>query len=137
MNVNDLQSELSAMHHIGEALSRLDEPTRARVLRWIHERFESAAAAAPAAPSAAPSQPPALRIVASAPRDEALSVSWDEMFDDDPAESVASAAPAPQSVAVLLHEFVAEFQGIAREWGEACATPAETVSPAPALSVAS
>ena len=66
MDVNDLQSELNAMHAIAEALSPLDAPTRARVLRWTHERFQAGAPSLSPAPAGQPSSAsptvPALRI---------------------------------------------------------------------------
>ena len=137
MDVNDLQSELTAMHRVAEALSGLDAPTQARVLRWMHERFQAGVPAPSPAPIVQPhpasSAAPALRIVAPQAVDEALSVTWDEIVN--PARS-PSAAATP-SVTGLLHEFVTEFQDIAREWDAACAAPADADDSEPVLSAAS
>ena len=137
MDVNDLQSELTAMHHIAEALSQLDAPTRGRVLRWMHERFQAGVPAlspAPLAPLAQSSAAPALRIVVPQPIDEALSVTWDEIVE---ASTGQSPSPDGQSVTGMLHEFVSEFQGIAREWSAACAAPADADDSEQVLSAAS
>ena len=38
---HSLDAELAAMQEIATALHRLDQPTRARVLHWIVERFQA------------------------------------------------------------------------------------------------
>jgi hypothetical protein len=107
------------MEDIATALGQLDEPTRLRVLNWIEERFRVGA------PSVAPPAP--LRAVAGLPprpepdqgADETLAVSnLDDFFDArEPKALNTPATPAQgQSVTGMLHDFVVEFQGIAREW---------------------
>ena len=113
---NDLERELRAMQDIALSLQRLDAPTRARVLHWLEERFSgdtSFPAAAPAPFTAAVTE---LRIVPPQPAgvDEGLSMpTATDLFSP---RSAAPPGAAPQPVTALLHEFVAEFQELAREW---------------------
>lgn len=123
-----LQTELSAMREIAVALSHLDEPTRARVMRWAEERFRGGATVV--------LPPPALYAVARTRpgadpppnTDEALSVSTlDDFFDPTvPKVSEERATEVPdQSVTGMLHDFVEEFQDVVREWNVACSVPAD------------
>ena len=143
MVTNGLDRELSTMQDIAMALVELEPAARARVLRWLQERFLVEATPVPSAATAPPFSAVApLRAVprAVSASDELLSV---EMLEDMfvpcrvptstaiaaaplPALVLApAAAPAPQTIAGMLTEFVAEFQDIAREWDDACAAPAD------------
>jgi len=125
---NDLQVELAAMRKISAVLNRLDEPTCARVLHWITERFQGAApvvtqpAPLHAVPGPLPSPAP------DQAEDEALSISaLTDYFDRRPLKAVkkpAAEAP-PQSVNGMLHDFVTEFQDVVRDWNVACDGPAD------------
>ena len=141
MVTDGLDRELSTMQDIAMALIDLEPAARARVLRWLQERFLVEATPAPSAATA-----PSFSAVAplrAVPRavsasDELLSV---ERLDDlfvpcrvhtstaiataPPPALAPAAAPAPQTITGMLTEFVAEFQDIAREWDDACAAPAD------------
>jgi hypothetical protein len=91
---NSLDTELRAMQEIATILHRLDQPTRARVLRWIVERFQSDAAfVATGAPVMPPSAVTAPRGVqpASNSHDDTLSTDrLDEFFEDaEPEAAIA------------------------------------------------
>ena len=121
---NDLSAELATMQAMASALGRLDPSARTRVLHWLQQRFDGAAApeiAAPFVPAL-----PVLRVVpppASA-ADDLLSVeTLADLFTPLPARAPAASAPP---IAVMLHEFVAEFQDLAREWDGACDAPVDS-----------
>jgi len=137
-NGNALQAELTAMQDIAFALSKLDEPTRARVLRWVDERFRGADIPATVAPEelyavcdlptdTAPGK-------AKAGNDDALNDFFDRCDAEEPALLKDRAAVAPKkSVPGMLNDFVTEFQDIVREWNVACSEPTdESVEPADA-----
>ena len=112
----DLDAELATMQGTALALGRLDPPARTRVLHWLQERFEGATEPAAAIAVPATPAPPVLRVVPppTGAADEFLSVeTLRDLFTPLPADApAASAAP----IAVMLHEFVAQFQELAREW---------------------
>ena len=125
-----LNAELAAMQHIAAVLDSLDPSTRARVLHWAAQRIEDAAPVAPPAaalrslsvvrPQAVPETPSV--------DDDTLSVTTlEDLFDQAPGggSGTPAAEPAPQPVAGLLHDFVVEFQSIARDWNAACDEPAD------------
>ena len=114
------------MQHIASALGALDHPARARVLHWAAQRFQGEQPLAPPAPPEAVT-PPRAAPEPDAPVDEALSVSMlDEMFNSSEPPQPAQAADAPaQPIAGLLHDFVVEFQSIARDWSVASAAPSD------------
>jgi hypothetical protein len=115
-----LDAELAAMQQIAAIVGGLDAATRARVLRWAAERYM---AHAPAGVSAAhlPGDTPAEMPDAS---DETLSVSaLDDFFDRREATHPREQAAAPATG--MLHEFVAEFQDMVREWNVAVGAPAD------------
>ncbi len=135
------------------ALVELEPAARARVLRWLQERFlvEAApvpsAATAPSFPTVAPLRAVPRAVSAS---DELLSVeTLEDLFVPCRSQTSAaiaaapllalapSAAPAPQTITGMLTEFVAEFQDIAREWDDACAAPADADRGAMGLRAAS
>ena len=104
---NDLTAEIAAMAKIAAALGDLDASTRARVLRWVADRFSAAALTQP--PVTAPPARP----------DMTLSVDGlGELFADR--KSSAPAEPAvdgpSEPVESMVRGFVDEFQRIAREW---------------------
>ena len=127
------------------ALIELEPAARARILRWLQERFLVEAASVPSAATAPSfSSVTPLRAVPRAvcASDELLSVeTLDDLFvpcrvptsteiatatAPPPALALApAAAPAPQTITGMLTEFVAEFRDIAREWDDACAAPAD------------
>jgi hypothetical protein len=86
--------ELRAMQEIATILHRLDQPTRARVLRWIVGRFHTDAAfgatTTPAAPSSAGTARRSVPLVSNG--DDTLSVDrLDEFFGgEEPAAPIAS-----------------------------------------------
>ena len=112
----DLNAELATMQVTASALGRLDPSARARVLHWLQERFDGATGPAAAIAVPVTPAPPVLRVVPppADAADEFLSVeTLRDLFTPLPADApAASAAP----IAVMLHEFVAEFQDLAREW---------------------
>ena len=117
MVYNDLDAELAAMQQIASVLSRLDPAARTRALHWLQGRFQDGTAAAVAA---APAAIPVLKLVSppEPPADESLSVATlNDFFEARP-----MTVKTPPSVTGLLHEFVAEFQDIAREWNVAAAS---------------
>lgn len=133
-----LDYEIAAMQNIATALGQLDPAARARTLQWLNQRFSVAPAPLAAAPSAPVVVSP-LRIVpmTAVASDEMLSVeTLGDLFDARRAAPAPSAAATP-SVTGMLHEFVTEFQGIAREWDAACAAPADADDSDPVLSAAS
>jgi hypothetical protein len=89
-----LDVELRAMQEIATILHRLDQPTRARLLRWIVERFQTDAAfvatTTPAAPSPAGTARRGVQLVSNG--DDTLSVDrLDEFFNgEEPAAPIAS-----------------------------------------------
>ena len=128
------------MQNIATALGQLDPAARARTLQWINQRFSVSPAPAPLA--AAPSAPVVvspLRIVpaTAVASDEMLSVEMLGDLFEARRPAPAHPAAAPESVTGMLHDFVAEFQGIAREWDAACAAPADADDSEPVLSAAS
>jgi hypothetical protein len=138
MVINDLPAELSAMQDIATRLHELDPTTRTRVLHWIQERFHGDAlspAAAMLTPSLASVE---LRVVPPPAKvtDEALSVGTLTDFFESRGPKIAKEPPA-QSVTGMLHEFVAEFQDLAREWNADGDAAADEPLAAPLLSVAS
>jgi hypothetical protein len=159
MASNDLHLdlELATMQSIATALARLDAAARARTLVWLRLRFDVDIVSAPptAAPDAVPTTVPALQIVSNPTRvavyDDALSVdTLGDLFDcgdanppaqlfdyNDATPQAAAAAAAAPPVTGLLSQLAAGFQELARDWGNACSTPAEaTTAPGP-LSAAS
>jgi len=138
---HSLEVELAAMQEIASALHRLDQPTRARVLHWIVERFQADASfIVSGSTSGAGIAVPAGRAVAAPaePTDETLSIdTLNDLFE--PGAPVA-AAPTPQpaqSITGMLQELVAEFQDLAREWNEPDGRPAEGKTAQPVASVPS
>jgi hypothetical protein len=141
----ELCQELSTMQVVATALAGLEPSARTRVLHWLQERFQNEASTslhetpvpAPApAPAPAPFGP--LRAVpppVNSP-DEALAVgTLDDLFGVPESEAVTPLAAEP--ITALLHEFVAEFQDIAREWDDACGAPVDGRRPTKALPAAS
>jgi hypothetical protein len=138
---NDLATELAAMQDIATALEQLDPATRTRVLHWIQERFQTDAAIAEAAAPVTPPTTVELRVVPSSAKatDEGLAIgALADFFEArGPKVQTESKEPGAQSVTGMLHEFVAEFQDLAREWNaDSGATELEPHN-APRLSVAS
>ena len=139
---SSLDIELGAMQEIATILHRLDQPTRARVLRWILERFHTDAAFVPTgAPVMPPSAATALR---GAPpkaetNDDTLSVDkLDEFFHgDEPEAAPRSAQREAQRVAGLTPEFVAGLQDLSDLWNEPNRGPSVTPGPKPILPIAS
>jgi hypothetical protein len=126
---HSLADELAAMQEIATALHRLDQPTRARVLHWIVERFQVDASfivGSPASAAVAVSAGRAVPAPAESP-DETLSVeTLSDLFEPAGAPAVAApTAQATQSITGMLQELVAEFQDLAREWNEPDGRPAE------------
>jgi len=128
------------MQDIAAALSRLDEPTRARVLHWTEERFQGSAPIirAPAPLYAVPGRRPGAdpdEVV-----DESLSVSTlDDFFvRRGPKALKKPVTEVPgQSVNGMLRDFVSEFQDVVREWNVACDGPADQRTVEPASLIAS
>ena len=120
-----LDLELTTMQAIAVAFDGLEPSTRTRVMRWLQERY--LAEAAPVFP-AIPVLATVTQLRAVPPRpiaqDEFLAVgALTELFKPRQPEIVA--APAEQPVTTMLHEFVTEFQDLAREWdGATQALPA-------------
>jgi hypothetical protein len=134
----DLCTELSAMRDIASALDRLHQPTRARVLRWIVERFQDDApflvTSTPAIASTAVSEWDVLQTAHAV--DESLSVgTLNDLFAPD-APTVAK-EPVTQSVSGMLQELVAEFHDLAREWNGPDAAPVDRQSAEALVPVAS
>ena len=139
---HSLDAELAAMQEIATALHRLDQPTRARVLHWIVERFQAdasfivsgatsiASAAIAAGQQAAPAS--------VEPRDETLSVeTLNDLFEPSPPAVAAPKAAQPtQSITGMLQDLVAEFQDLAREWNEPEVRPVDAKTVQPVASVA-
>jgi hypothetical protein len=139
---NSLDIELGSMQEIATILHRLDQPARARVLRWILERFHTDAEfVATGAPSMSPSTRTALRGVPpkSEPHDDTLSVDrLDEFFEGDELKaSPRSPDRDAQRVAGLASEFVAGSQDLADLWNEPDRGPAVTPGPKPIRPIAS
>jgi hypothetical protein len=131
-----LQLELSTMQEIAVALSRLDPSARARVLRWVQDRFGLEGSSPIESEQQAPTRTTLHAVPQPVLTDEALSVAAIEDMFDAPSTAQTIEAPAT-SVTGLLTEFVAEFQDIAREWDDACAAPVETTRPVRLLSAVS
>ena len=139
-----LQIGLAAMQEIGVVLGRLDEPTRARVLRWTQERFEDAApvAAVPAPLHAVPGPRPVpdARQSADEGADDSLSVTTlNDFFTPKRKKALkkTTTEATGQSVTGMLHDFVAEFQDVVREWNVACDGPGDAGIAEPVRSIAS
>jgi hypothetical protein len=128
------------MQEIATALHRLDQPTRARVLHWIVERFQAdasfivsgATSIASAAVAGGQAVPASVEL-----RDETLSVeTLNDLFEPSaPAVAPPKAQPT-QSITGMLQDLVAEFQDIAREWNEPDVRPADAKTVQPVVSVA-
>ena len=117
------------MQHIAAALGALDDPARARVLDWAAQRFRGELPAAQA-PSPQVATPWPASVKPGGPVDEALSVSTlGDLFvpnvEAEPTPSAAGAEAPVQPVTGMLHDFVVEFQSIARDWNVACADPTD------------
>jgi hypothetical protein len=137
-----LTAELSAMQDIAMTLHRLDQPTRARVLHWIVDRFQTDPDfVVNSAPSIAPAAGTELRLVRPTAEgvDETLSMATlNDLFE--PTITVAPKIPvqtAPQSITGMLQDLVAEFQGLAREWNEPESHPADKPDAKPVVPLAS
>ncbi|MGH9141417.1 MAG: hypothetical protein ACRD2I_09775 [Vicinamibacterales bacterium] len=142
MASNDLDAELSAMQDIATTLHRLDPSTRARVLRWMVERFQADAAFIVNSASAISTVDGLeLRGVPAPARttDETLSVeSLTDFFDaDQPAAPKKPADAAPQSITGMLKDLVAEVQDLAREWDKTEDSPVDKHGPDPLAQIAS
>jgi hypothetical protein len=137
-----LDAELAAMQEIATVPHRLDQPTRARVLHWIVERFQADASfiVSGATPITSAVAAGGRAVPASVqPRDETLSVeTLDDLFEPSaPAVAAPTTGQPTQSITGMLQDLVAEFQDLAREWNEPEVRPADakTVpSAAPAAS---
>ena len=139
---SSLDIELGAMQEIATILHRLDQPTRARALRWILERFHTDAAFVPTgAPVMPPSAGTALRGAPpkSETNDDTLSVDkLDEFFHgDEPEAAPRSPEREAQRVAGLTPEFVAGLQDLSDLWNEPNRGPSVTPGPKPILPIAS
>ena len=138
---HSLDAELAAMQEIATALHRLDQPTRARVLHWIVERFQADASfivsGATSIASGAVAGGQAVR-ASLEPRDETLSVeTLNDLFEPlAPAVAPPKAAQPTQSITGMLQDLVAEFQDLAREWNEPDVRPADAKTVQPVVSVA-
>ena len=138
---HSLDAELAAMQEIATALHRLDQPTRARVLHWIVERFQAdasfivsgATSIASAAIAGGQAVPASVE-----PRDETLSVeTLNDLFEPSaPAVPAPKAAQPTQSITGMLQDLVAEFQDLAREWNEPEVRPVDAKTVQPVASVA-
>jgi len=134
---HSLDTELAAMQEIATALHRLDQPTRARVLHWIVERFQADASfIVSGATSIASGAVAGGQAEASVqPRDETLSVeTLNDLFE--PSAPAVAAPKAAQSITGMLQDLVAEFQDLAREWNEPDVRPADAKTVQPVASVA-
>ena len=111
---DDLGAEIAAMESVARAVSSLPEAARERVLRWAVERYQLTALLpqAQAAPhEATPASAPA---PVSADRD--LTLEGMELFGQTHRSNPST---APQGgVESLVHDFVSEFQRVAKEWQE-------------------
>lgn len=113
------------MRQIAEALDSLpDNESRTRVLRWATDFFDlKDVGVATASPAREPLVRPSK---ATGHKDSALSVEdLSSFFEDDPVDpdqmAVSAPAPAPEpkgGVVSMLHNFVADFQKLARDWQE-------------------
>ena len=141
MASGNLEAELSAMQAIATTLHRLDPPTRARVLRWIVERFQTDAAfIVNSASSISPTDGVQLRAMPASGRepDDTLSVeSLTDLFD--PEQPVAPKKPdaAPQSITGMLKDLAAEVQDLAREWDQTETRPDDEDGSEPLAQIAS
>lgn len=132
--VDPVHAEVAAMETIADAMAKLPEDARGRVLRWVGELFGNVVLSAPATRSA----PPAAASASTGDPDLALpdfsdffgATSADDDDLIDPAEgcSLVETAPADidtataqedQPVVSMIHSFVEEFQKLAREWESA------------------
>jgi hypothetical protein len=141
MAENSLDTELRAMQEIATILHGLDQPTRARVLRWIVERFQTDVAfGVTGAPATPPSVGTALRGVplASDPHDDTLSVDrLDEFFEgDEPQAPPQSSEREAHRVTGLAPES-AVSQDLADFWNEPERGPAAKPAPRPIFTIAS
>ena len=138
---HSLDTELAAMQEIATALHRLDQPTRARVLHWIVERFQADASFIVSGATSIASAAVAGGQAVPAPvelRDETLSVeTLNDLFEPSaPAVAAPKAAQPTQSITGMLQDLVAEFQDLAREWNEPDVRPADAKTVPPVVSVA-
>ncbi len=113
-----VDTELSAMQAIADALSALpDREARTRVLRWAAAHFE--ANLTPGVVEAQQVQPTAALQV---PQGDVDPLNLDTIFDDGVAPTLrarTSLRPAKPPVVTALHNFVADFQKLARDWQSA------------------
>ena len=117
---DDLGAEIAAMESVARAVSSLPEAARERVLRWAVERYQLTALLpqAQAAPNAATlaSTPAPVSAVEQATADRDLTLDGAELFGQTHRSNPAT---APQGgVESLVHDFVSEFQRVAKEWQE-------------------
>jgi hypothetical protein len=116
--VSRADTELSAMQEIANALSTLpDGEARTRVLRWAAEHFD--ANVTPSVVQAQQVQPTA---ALQALEGEADPLNLDTIFDDGIAPTFHAQTPlrhAKPPVVTALHNFVADFQKLARDWQSA------------------
>jgi hypothetical protein len=135
-----LDVELAAMQEIATALHRLDQPTRARVLHWIVERFQVDASFIVSGPTAvaavAASGGRAVPASGESPDDTLSVATLNDLFEPSAPEVAAPQAQPTQSITGMLQELVAEFQDLAREWNEPDGRPAEGKTAPPVASIA-
>ena len=139
---HSLEVELAAMQEIASALHRLDQPTRARVLHWIVERFQADASfiVSGSTSAAGVAVVPGGRSVPAPvdPADETLSIdTLNDLFEPGAPVAAPPKAQPAQSITGMLQELVAEFQDLAREWNEPDGRPAEGKTAQPVASVPS
>jgi hypothetical protein len=141
MASGNLEAELSAMQDIATTLHRLDPPTRARVLRWIVERFQTDAAFIVNSASAiSPTDGVQLRAMPPAARetDDTLSVeSLTDLFDPEQPVTAKKPDAAPQSITGMLKDLAAEVQDLAREWDQTETRPDDEQGAKPLAQIAS
>jgi hypothetical protein len=123
-----VRTELAAMRSIAETLEGLpDNEARARVLRWAAEYFrvdqpERSSPPAPAAGLPAPRHADSDLAVAELssyfePRPEPVNAA-EEFGEPEPKPDTAPAKEPDRGVLSMVHNFVAEFQKLARDWQE-------------------
>jgi hypothetical protein len=114
-------TELSAMQAIAAALSALpDVEARTRVLRWAAEHFD--ANVTPSVTQEQPVQPTAAPQAPQASEGDVDPLNLDTIFDDGSAptfDTKTPLRPAKPPVVTALHNFVADFQKLARDWQSA------------------
>jgi hypothetical protein len=134
-----LQAELAAMQQVALILGALDPAARVRVLQWAAQRVQDDSPQSLVVPATPPKPLSAVSRVGPEPAviDEALSVTTlEELFRPVAARTPAPAEPTSQPVIGLLHDFVVEFQNIARDWNVAVADPADRAADQRASSAA-